>query len=743
VRGVVEGTLAGHLDYRTRGGPLELDAHTVALDLGRHTISGEHELFQQGMLNGSIGFLPFHPREDRGIALLDFLLFDCRLDVLANDLSFVNLFLLNFETISVTGEGRVAGQLHFDQGWVQPGTSLDIDAENLTAGIMEYLIEGDGAIDLDMQDDDQRQMILKLAFNDLSARHLEDSAPMVTGKALDLVMGGNGKLVPEPGQHNASRSVQLDLYDLTVPDLSLLQRYLPEKWPLRFEGGSGQLSGSALLAPTRYMLDLELTSDEADMSLGSYRFDTDVRSAMHFQNPDVTQNRTRIDGSYLELSKSTLEREGGLTAEPWQASLRIHEGKFGLFEKHLRQRQDHVVDLFNLLGEIEFSELLGESSGEFDLEASVSSLAWLGLFLGGNYDTEVSGSSQVKGFIALEGGFPQPGTRMTLEAKDLGVRFLDYIGMGEGQIRLEVEEGGADPDWRLALDLREAGFKRVGHEGAPYLEDVQLRLGALIRDVNFDPSREREFDLSLSIPSARLTDLSVFNEDLPPDGPLRILSGEAELEAEVLLQEQNAEGYLRLVAPGVGAMIDDQEVSAAMTVNVGLAGGQPRDRRFDFSGSDIVLDQVRVLGETQQFDEEAWSARLVLTRGETTWTQPAALSLEADLEMSDSRPFVTLFANQGWRPDFLTRAMTVEDISGKAFMELYDRRLLIPSSTIAGGEIEVAAKARIEESGNRGMLYGRFRRLEALIRFENGKRNLDVLRVRRKFDAYQPDSQRP
>ena len=42
-----------------------------------------------------------------------------------------------------------------------------------------------------------------------------------------------------------------------------------------------------------------------------------------------------------------------------------------------------------------------------------------------------------------------------------------------------------------------------------------------------------------------------------------------------------------------------------------------------------------------------------------------ALGVEAELRVSDSRPLVTLFRNQdGWRPDFLARALSVADITG-------------------------------------------------------------------------------
>jgi len=121
--------------------------------------------------------------------------------------------------------------------------------------------------------------------------------------------------------------------------------------------------------------------------------------------------------------------------------------------------------------------------------------------------------------------------------------------------------------------------------------------------------------------------------------------------------------------------------------------------------------------------------------------EPLRLAMEADLRVSDSRPLVTLFRNQdGWRPDFLARALTVENITGEARLEMADRRLRIPFAWLNGEYIEAGAKAELSGDGNRGIVYLKYRDLDAVLRIANGKRNLDILRARRKFDDYRVDS---
>jgi hypothetical protein len=151
----------------------------------------------------------------------------------------------------------------------------------------------------------------------------------------------------------------------------------------------------------------------------------------------------------------------------------------------------------------------------------------------------------------------------------------------------------------------------------------------------------------------------------------------------------------------------------------------------------LSLDDVRVAGENQNFEDAHWSALLTLTRGKTVFTRPLALDVEAHLSASDSRPIVALFRNQeGWRPRFLAEAMTVEDISGSGTLTLRDRRLVVPGAWLSSDNIRAGVKGMVEPGGNEGRVYLEYGKLGLLLKLANGKRNIDIIRPKAKYEAY-------
>ena len=213
--------------------------------------------------------------------------------------------------------------------------------------------------------------------------------------------------------------------------------------------------------------------------------------------------------------------------------------------------------------------------------------------------------------------------------------------------------------------------------------------------------------------------------------------GAATLAAHIVLQHDDADGWLRLQSSGVQAQADRQSVTGDLAVELRLVDGIPPKRFFDITGSVVDLTRVKVAGESGQFDEEDWSARLVLTRGETFLTDPPRMNLEAQLRMSDSRPFVAMFRNEdGWRPDFLSGMMTIEDIDGTTQMAIADERIVIPFFHAISDNIEVNAKGVIAEETRDGVIHFRYKNAEALLKIRGGKKSLDIFRVREKFDDY-------
>lgn len=736
LQGALEGSARANLRYRAPGGgPLELEVFDLVADLRPHYLQHE-ELFQRGRIRGSLGFVPFMPREHRDPTLLNFLRLDLDLDLDAQRLAFIDLFLLKYPGMKVRGQGEVSGRLRFAEGWVRSGTDLRIEAEDLRVAVLSHDIEGQGAIGLKLGEDTGEELDLNFWFRDLEVRSHEEREPLLVGQGLLLGVGGSGRVVPPPGDLDLNRSISLAIDSLAVPDLALLQGYLPAKWPGTLFGGEGVLRGAVRLHPTAFELDLKLDSENADLGIGPYRFLTNLNSGLIAHNPNVLRGGSRLDGSFLVLSNAYLRKEGGLAPTPWSASLLLNQAEFELFGDADRDAGDNVMDLIDLLGDAEAKEALALARGLFDFEAQVSSLAWLGVFLQQEYNGEVSGSSQIRGRLHLESGMPAPGTHVEVESDGLAVRILDYLSRGDGRIVLEVHEGGLHPDWSLAVRLEDADMRRVG-ETAASIHDVTLMLDALIEDVSFEPDRRRQFDLKLRIPHAQVREMSVFNRYLPPDTPIRITGGQAELAVDIALQHDDADGWLRLDAKSIDAVADAQQIVLDLDVDVRLVGGVPADMRFDFDGSRVTIDNVRVAGERQVYDEEGWSAVLVLTRAETVWQDPPRLSFEADLEVSDSRPFVTLFANQGWRPAFLTRALTVEDLRGQATLHMQDDALAIPHAVLTSDDIELGGKGRIAGEDNDGVVYARYRKADALLRIRNGRRNVDLFDARGKYERYE------
>ena len=244
--------------------------------------------------------------------------------------------------------------------------------------------------------------------------------------------------------------------------------------------------------------------------------------------------------------------------------------------------------------------------------------------------------------------------------------------------------------------------------------------------------------VDVAIEQLGVPDLAVFQGYMPPGFPLSITGGKAMLVASLQLKPTDASGYIRLESGDARANLVDQDLRADLTADIRLAGGRPEDLKFDIRGSQIVLNNVRVSGEKDGFDDQAWAATLNLLQADLILADPLRVSAEVELSASDSRPIAAVFRNQeGWRPEFIARALTVEDIEGTAKLEMEGNRVVIPTSWITSDNIEVGAKAVFSESGNDGVVYLKYKKIDAVLKLKNSEKNIDLIRAREKYDSYE------
>lgn len=448
-KGAMTGVISADLEYQSRGGPLELDIFQIELDLQKQLINGDREMIPGGSLVGSMGFVPFMPRENKGVSLLKFLKLDINVGFEVDRLTFIDLFLLDFDQFTVDGNGKVDGQIRFDQGELLNGTDVGISARDLRVQAMGHTIGGEGRVSLKMDVESSDRLSLGFHFTDLEVVHGEDPRALLKGQNLVLNVGGDGKLLPDPESVNENWTLGLVIDDMTVPDVS------------------------------------------------------------------------------------------------------------------------------------------------------------------------------------------------------------------------------------------------------------------------------------------------VFNTYLAPDLLLEFTGGEARLGADLLFTAFDADGSLSLVSQEIFADVGTQSVHADVLATIQLSGGRPIDRLLDVSGSRIVLDGVGIAGDKQAFEDKAWSATITLDRADAALTSPLQLDIEAQLKASDSRPFVAMFRNgDGWQPEFLAKAMTLEDIQGNAELKLAGKRVVITEAYVTSDNAEAGMKAVFSGQSEDGVVYMKYKKLDAILKMNNGDRNIDILKARQKYDDY-------
>jgi hypothetical protein len=524
---------------------------------------------------------------------------------------------------------------------------------------------------------------------------------------------------------------------LAVPDLARLQRYLPAHVPLQLHGGLGTLDGRVDLRPSALSVDLSLLSDSADLSLSDYRFATDLALALKLDNPDVATRPTAMGGSYLRLANSRVARQGGGDSATWNTDFSVDEGYMSLSAPPEQRAADDAVDLLHQLDGEHVSDKLARLWAQFRLSASVSSLQWLTALVEPGQDVGFDGSGALVGDVRITDGRLDAPTRLQVNGDDLAVSALDYVSRGQGEVVLEVLRGEPDPLWSLSVDLSDADLRRQG-DTVSQIEDVRLALSAELTRSAEEDKPVRAEELTFRIDSASVTDMAAFNSYLPQDGSIAFSGGSADLTADIRLRPEDAGGWLKLDAVGARAQISEQTVSGDLLLDVQLAAGVPKEMAFDIGGSRLLLDNVHVAGERSRFDGNYWSAQFELEQGQAVWRKPVRLRAEGVLNVSDSRPFVTMFENRGWRPKFLSRMLTIEDIEGEATVSAADEVLYLENVHVLSDKLEFAAKGSLAKSGRDAMVYLRYRALDALLKYAGQDRNLDIINARETFDAFQP-----
>ena len=384
-----------------------------------------------------------------------------------------------------------------------------------------------------------------------------------------------------------------------------------------------------------------------------------------------------------------------------------------------------------------------------DLDLAVDSLDFINLFAGNYNNLTITGAGRVQGHLSVSDGFVRAGTQLSATAENLSVDIYDINVIGKGVVNIHTPE---TEDMPLGLDVQYDQLTATREEeSAPFLIGETLHLE--YRGSNFitpDPelgladlwddeeARQRRANnsLSLFVDRATVPDMSALNYHLPPETTLQFAGGTTELNAKLFFGEESLGGTVTLDSVSTQVQIDEQHLKADLDIDMNLAGGNPRTLTADFTGSTLRLFNVYVEGEKEKFEGDYWSTSLEVTSGEGIFTQPVELSAESLIAVSDTRPLVTLFKNRSRTPKWLANMMSVKNLEGEAQMTLSGGKLRVPLAYVDSEKAEVGIKASFFEGEREGMVYARYKKLDTLVKRFDGKRDVDVIKSRKKFEEY-------
>jgi hypothetical protein len=740
IRGAVEGDLQFDLSFQTQGGPFSASHGKADIDLESLFIHGNREVLKQGHIKGSVEISPIVFKQNRGIKSLAFITLDTEIGAEVGSLAFLNLYLNAFKGLNVDGNGQLTGRLRFDKGTLLPQTHLQIDANKLFLSLLEHRVEGDGIIRLDVSTKEPDELSIEILFTDLDAFHEQDKQPLFVGHGLSVTARGGASLFPLENRGSDISYLGVTVPSVIVPDLSAYQRYLPDKWRFNLYHGMGKIQGKAELSTTAFNADLKLTSTDADVGIAEHRFKTDLDFGLFIDSPSFKSAIVDISGSYLRLNDQRLSSKERGESQSWQSALFIDKGTLKL---HLPKAPEELsgagTDLEQLseaLKQQDLKDLLAVAEVELIINGSISQLEWISILFKNSFNMGISGSGQLAANLRIISGWPAKDSKIEIKPDKLEVDLLDYVFKGDGLLTFEVEKGGESPNVAFNVEVTDALFKRHEEEQA-FIEDVVLKIQGLGRNLGYD-GPGKDLELRLQIPSAKVKDMSVYNQYLPEQSPLQLSGGQADLWADINLKPESAQGFVKLKTRGLQSRLDDQQVSGELSVDINIADGVPRNMDFDISGSSLLLDKVRVIGEQKNFEQSEWNAKIYLNKAKIIYKKPVRLHTEAEIEIKDSRPIVAMLANHREKHGWLSKMLTIENIKGIARMDIEHQEIVIPYAFFDSDKVDLGAKGIINAQTHDGVFYARYGKLKGLLKVKDGKRNFDIIRAKQKFDEYSP-----
>jgi len=733
-RMTLEGEAAAVVSRQNRHGPLAVTDGRIDLGVSSLSIAGK-KVAESGSLAGSFGFESFVPQENRGAKILEHLKLDADIDLPIDGLDFLNSFLASVADMNVGGRGRLKGHIAYELGTLTPGADIAIDAESLRVDLLPYTVQGKGTVLAKADAANPGELTARLAFSTIKATHAGDEHSLFEGTDIGIDVIRSAVVFPEELTEEVPRSVKFALPSVTVPDVSVYQRFLPDEWNAELVGGSGSLEGTAMMSGETLAADLTLRSDDAAVRLAKDTFETSLALGVKAAGTAKAElAQVDVTGTYIELDDSRITTSSGESSSPWHTRFAISGGEAFFPLPAEQDAKSGVVGFWSLFRKSELKSMLGDVDGHVIGKLAVSDLDWVTVLFKKPFTIEIDKSAEIDAALTVAKGRLTTESSLAMAPTAFTLGILDYIVEGTGGFALAVAKADTKPDLSLTATLGGASL-RLADEKTAVVSDVTINVVALAREVS--PKEGGNLRrVEMTIPTATITDMAAYNTYLPKNAPIKLLNGTGKLSARLLMIGPNSTtGYMKLATSRVDADIQGDRISGVINLDVAIPGGSAEERRFNISGSKLTLSDVQVTG---RHATGGWGGEVAIAKGSVVWKRPATLDMSGTFHMKDAQPILAIFQANRKENKWLDKLLDLRNINGQFTLRTAPDSIVVPYAFATSNTFDVGAKGIFGASGHQGVFYARTGKLAGVLAIDNGNKKFGLIDATRKFESYKP-----
>ena len=386
---------------------------------------------------------------------------------------------------------------------------------------------------------------------------------------------------------------------------------------------------------------------------------------------------------------------------------------------------DKVTAHVTLKGELENADFLNHYFG---------GIPWLQLFgVSGRFDADAH---------IEDGQFIGP-SRLEIEARRLGAALADYRAEGGGSAKWRHLTENGKPVIRMdakltgyqALAPRSKAVILTGKELDLRFDNRNLRLRTMFSDIS-------DVSASVTLPSARVTDLRFANDFIPSLTELELLEGTASVEAQLNVSTKGSAppGYLRLVAQSARARYKSTLLSGTASLEATLTDTDEGTDRFKVSKAKLKLSRVHVQRKrSRNAREDAdWTGELAVPSAMLAPRHHIIAAGTAEVTLDDARPVLNFLSVDSAVARIVKQATEMRNIRGHLGFELGRGIVNLSDVTLDSSDVNLRARLRLTRGDRRLLAYLKYKLFEIGLSAQRGKRSTKWKGARKWFDAQPP-----